>query len=75
MIYINDLDSDVRGYVGQTADGTKVGRLIRTAHNAKVLQGGLDRLHECAGMWRVENNVRKCSSLGVGRNLTYITAF
>ncbi len=44
-------------------DDTKVGRLIRTDNDARILQSKLN-LYEWVGKWDVEFSVGKCSITG-----------
>ena len=56
--------------ISQFADGTKIRRQIRSEMEAMVLQGGLSRMHEWAVKWQIDFNIKKYSTLHVGRHKT-----
>ncbi len=62
------MDTGISSDVSKFSDDTKIGRVIQSDRDAKVLQDELDKLYDWVGKWQMEFNVGKCSILSVGRN-------
>ncbi len=58
---IPDLGGATCSEVSKFADETKVGKVIRTDQDARVLQGDRDRLYDWARKWQMEFNIGKCN--------------
>ena len=68
IIYIYDLDCGIASDISKFADDTKIGRKVKSATDAAVLQDDLKALYDWSSKWMMQFNVNKCSVLSVGRN-------
>ena len=60
VIFINDLDIGIEGWVGKCADDTKVGGVVDSVEGCQRLQRDIDRMQRWAEKWQMEFNPEKC---------------
>jgi len=66
LIFVNDLDSNLRNLLYKFADDTKVFGKVNNAADGVRLQEDLNRLCDWANMWQMEFNVAKCVTMHIG---------
>jgi len=66
LIFVNDLDSNVRNVLLKFADDTKVFGKVNSNVDRLQQQENLNRLHNWANRWQMEFNVTKCVTTHVG---------
>ena len=66
LLFINDLESDVRNIILKFADDTKVFGKVNAAADGLQLQEDLNRLCDWANRWQMEFNVAKCVTMHIG---------
>ena len=67
LIYINDLDEDIRDFILKFADDTEVfGKVMDDTDKCK-LQEDLNKLVSWAQKWKMEFNVTKCKGMHTGK--------
>jgi len=70
LIYINDLDEDIKSLILKFADDTKIFQKIVSEEDSRQLQNDLDVLLQWAGDWQMTFNIAKCKVMHIGnRNL------
>ena len=65
IIYINDLDENIRGMFSKFADDSKIGGIVEESY--LQLQRDLDKLGQWADEWQMEFNLDKCKVMHFGR--------
>ena len=68
VIFINDLDEEVEGWVSKFADDTKVGGVVDSVEGCQRLQWDIDRMQNWAEKWQMEFNPDKCGVVHFGRS-------
>ena len=68
VIFINDLDEEVEGWVGKFADDTKVGGVVDSLEGCQKLQRDIDRMQDWAEKWQMDFNADKCVVVHFGRS-------
>jgi len=68
LIFINDLDLNIRNLLFKFADDTKLCAKISTTEDIEKLQEDLNTLQEWARDWQMQFNVQKCKAMRVGSN-------
>ena len=63
VIFINDLDKDVRNHILKFADDTKLFSQVSTYEDAEKLQNDLSTLHEWSNKWSILFNAEKCKCI------------
>ena len=71
LIFINDLDDAVPlvDILSKFADDTKLGKVMRTAEDGRILQEALDQLLLWADRWGMRFNVKKCKVMHFGKKI------
>ena len=62
------MDYGISSNISRFADDTKTERQISSDREALVVQSKLNRMHEWAVKWQMDFNIKKCSTLNVGRH-------
>ena len=72
LIFINDLDSNVKNLILKFADDTKVVGEVNSVEDERVLQADMNTLCEWVRRWQMEFNVVMCVVMHVGSgNIKY----
>jgi len=70
LIYINDLDEDIKSLILKFADDIKIFWKIVSEEDSCQLQNDLDVLLQWAEDWQMSSNIAKCKVIHIGnRNL------
>ena len=68
LIYINDIDTDLRSKICRFADDTKIGRAVASEVEVQLVRDDLKNL----GKWAIDRqiifNVEKCVVMHIGTN-------
>jgi len=67
LIFINDLDNDVRNWILKFADDTKIYSCLRDSKDCDLLQDDLDLLCAWSSRWQMQFNVGKCKVIHIGK--------
>jgi len=68
IIYINDLDVDIKNAIFKFADDTKLIGEVGDDKLTDILQEDLNKLMEWSKMWQMEFNTEKCKVMYFGNN-------
>ena len=68
VIYINDLNENLRGMVSKFADDTKIGGIVDSEEGYLGLQRDLGQLGQWTDEWQMEFNLDKCEVMHFGRS-------
>ncbi len=68
MIYINYLDSGMKGRLSKFADDTKLGGKVDSRGDGDQIQESIDTCKDWAKDWQMEFNLSKGEVLGMGKN-------
>ena len=68
LVYINDLDIEIKNDILKFADDTKLFAAIRSDEDAVRLQDDVNKLYEWSKKWQMNFNVDKCKCVHIGRN-------
>ena len=68
LIYINDLDEDMRNFILKFADDTKVFGKVMDDKDKCKLQDDHNKLVSWVERWKMEFNVIKCKVMHTGNN-------
>ena len=63
VIFINDLDKDVRNHILKFADDTKLFSQVSTYEDAEKLENDLSTLNEWSNEWSMLFNAEKCKCI------------
>jgi hypothetical protein len=66
IIYINDLDINLKSHVAIFADDTKLGYRADAHENSSIIQGDINKATEWAKQWQMEFNIDKCKVMHIG---------
>ena len=66
VIYINDLDENVDGWISKFADDTKIGGVVDSVEGWQRIQRDIDQLQILAEKWQMEFNPGKFEVLHFG---------
>ncbi len=66
IIYINDIGIESNNFISKSADDTKIGNSIITAHVRISLQEDLKKISVWSQRWEMPFNINKCHILQVG---------
>ena len=72
LVYINDINENIRSPVQLFADDCVIYKLITTLQDAKHLQEDLQILSEWTKLWQMKITVDKCAVLRCTRSLSPI---
>ena len=68
IIYINDLDSGVKGRLFKFAEVTKLGGKVDSRGGGDKIQESIDTCIDWTKDWQMEFNLSKCKVLWMGKN-------
>lgn len=68
LIFINDLEWDIRNLVFKFADDTKLLGKVDSSEDRDLLQNDLDRLMQWSDRWQMPFNTSKCKIMHLGRS-------
>jgi len=68
LIYINDIDENLRSKFGKFADDSKLLKSISSQEDVDTVRNDLKVLEDWAEKWQMQFNVDKCSVVHLGRN-------
>ena len=68
LIFINDLELDIRNLVFKCADDTKLLGKVDSSEDRDFLQNDLDRLMQWSDRWQMPFNTSKCKIMHLGRS-------
>jgi len=66
LIYINDLEEDIKSLILKFADDTKIFQKIVSEEDSRQLQNDLDVLLQWAEDWQMTFNIAKCKVMHIG---------
>lgn len=68
LIYINDLDENIKSKINKFADDCKLGKTVSSKEDVEILRQDLESLSKWAEAWQMNFNIDKCSVMHLGRN-------
>jgi len=68
IIYIDDIDEDLKSKIAKFADDTKIRKSVKVVKDGEELQKGLNTLYQWSQTWLMEFNMDKCVCIHVGKN-------
>ena len=73
LLYIDDIDDDLKSVLLKFADDTKIFREVNSLEDKEYLQNDLNMLQKWADRWLMEFNLKKCKTLHLGsKNKDYV---
>jgi ribonuclease P/MRP protein subunit RPP40 len=75
LIYIDDLEEGVEGFLTKFADDSKLGHIVESEEDCMGLQRDLDKIYQWGVKWQMELNLDKCVVMHLGhknRNYEYM---
>lgn len=68
LIYINDIDTDLKSTIGKFADDTKMCKSVSSSEGVQKLREDLIKLGNWANDWQMSFNTDKCSVIHLGKS-------
>lgn len=66
LIYINDLDKNIKSKINKFADDCKLGKPVSCKEDVEILRQDLKNLSKWAEDWQMNFNIEKCSVVHLG---------